>query len=208
MFADVRLDWPDCGNARDLGGTPTRDGGRVRAGALIRSDSHARMTAASVGVLRGHGPGLILDLRWIRECDSAPSPFAADPVYRNVPLLPDPMDYEVPDHTYVPMLDHNGERVARAVHEIAIAPPGAVVIHCHSGRDRTGFLVALLLGVAGVDTDVIAADFARTPGTDPAAMRDTLAHADARYGGVVPYLLLHGVPPAEITVIRHRLLEP
>ncbi|MBO3741386.1 tyrosine-protein phosphatase [Actinoplanes sp. NEAU-H7] len=60
----MRLDWPNCGNARDLGGTPTRDGGRVRAGALIRSDSHARMTAASVEALRGHGLGLILDLRW------------------------------------------------------------------------------------------------------------------------------------------------
>jgi len=33
-----------------------------------------------------------------------------------------------------------------------------VVIHCAGGKDRTGLLTALLLHVAGVDVDEIAAD--------------------------------------------------
>jgi protein-tyrosine phosphatase len=202
----VRLDWPDCVNARDLGGTPTRDGGRLRDGALIRSDSHALLTPAAVTAFRERPPALILDLRWPRECAASPSPFAADAYYRNVPLLSDPLGYEVLDHTYAPMLDHNGVRVAQAVHEIAAAPPGAVVIHCHGGRDRTGLLAAVLLGLAGVAPDDIAADYAATPGADAAAMSHTLRHAEERYGGIEPYLRDHGVTPAELTAIRRRLL--
>ncbi|BEL07393.1 hypothetical protein Q0Z83_055840 [Actinoplanes sichuanensis] len=201
----MRLDWPDCVNARDLGGTPAR-GGRIRDNALIRSDSHALLTPAAVAVFRERPPALILDLRWPRECVAAPSPFAADGFYRNLPLLSDPLGYDPPDHTYAPMLDHNGARVAEAVQEIAAAPPGAVIIHCHGGRDRTGLLAAVLLGVAGVAPDDIAADYAATPGTEAAAMSHTLEHARSRYGGIEPYLLGHGVTAAEIDAVRSRLL--
>ncbi|MEU4427926.1 tyrosine-protein phosphatase [Actinoplanes sp. NPDC024001] len=204
----MRLEWPDCTNARDLGGTPAGDGRRIRPGALIRSDSHGLLTTTSVGTLRALRPALILDLRWPRECERDPSPLAGDPAYRNVPLLSDPLGYEPPEDTYAPMLDHNGERIARACQEIAAAPPGAVLVHCHGGRDRTGALIALLLGVAGVDAGTIAADFARTPGTDAVAMRNTLAHADRRYGGVEAYLRQAGVPAADLDRIRERLLEP
>jgi hypothetical protein len=203
----MRLDWPDCANARDLGGTPTRDGGRLRDDALIRSDSHALLTPATVTALRERPPALILDLRWPRECAVSPSPFAADAYYRNLPLLADPIGYDPPDHTYAPMLDHNGARVAQAVHAIAVAPPGAVIIHCHGGRDRTGLLAAVLLDIAGVAPDDIAADHAATPGTDAAAMSHTLQHAATRYGGVEPYLRGHGVSAAEIAAIRHRLVR-
>jgi protein-tyrosine phosphatase len=204
----VQIDWPGLVNARDLGGTPAGAGGRVRDGALIRSDSHALLTAAGAGAVRASRPGLILDLRWPRECDASPSPFTADAFYRNVPLLSDPIGYDPPAHTYAPMLDHNGERVAQAVHEIAAAPDGAVIVHCHGGRDRTGLLVAILLGVAGAAPDDIAADYARTPGTDAAAMSHTLEHAATRWGGVEPYLLQHGVTPADIAAVRDRLTGP
>ena len=42
----------------------------------------------------------------------------------------------------------------------AQAPEGAVVVHCHGGKDRTGIVVALLLRLAGVPIDEIAADYA------------------------------------------------
>ncbi|WP_328478270.1 tyrosine-protein phosphatase [Actinoplanes sp. NBC_00393] len=201
------MEWPDCSNARDLGGTPTHDGRRIRPGALIRSDSHGLLTAASVATVQALHPALILDLRWPRECERDPSTLAADPAYRNVPLLADPLGYDPPDDTYAPMLDHNSERIALAFRTIAAAPPGPVLVHCHGGRDRTGALIALLLGVAGVDAETIAADFARTPGTEAIAMRNTLSHAERRYGGVERYLLEAGVPAADLDRIRDRLVE-
>ena len=201
----MKLDWPGCDNARDLGGLPTIDGGVVRHGALIRSDHHFRLTPAAVSAIKAAGVSRILDLRWSWECDRYPSPFAADPVYRHVPLLADVLTYDPPHDTYAPMLDHNGARIADAVRELAAAPPGGVVVHCHGGRDRTGGLVALALAVAGVAPGVIADDYARTQGTDPAAMRNTLAHVDERYGGVAAYLDHIGVAQPAVTAVRTRL---
>jgi protein-tyrosine phosphatase len=37
------LRWPDLRNARDLGGIPTVDGGRIRERALVRTDNHDRL---------------------------------------------------------------------------------------------------------------------------------------------------------------------
>ncbi|MFI1996473.1 tyrosine-protein phosphatase [Actinoplanes sp. NPDC020271] len=202
------VDWPDCENARDLGDIPTTDGRRIRPGALIRSDSHGRLTAATADAIRAQGVARILDLRRSRECAADPSPFAGDPFYRHVPLLADPLGYEPPPDSYAPMLDHNTVRFARAFHEIAAAPPGAVVIHCRGGRDRTGALAALLLAVAGVGPEDIAADFARTPGTVPEAMLNTLAHATTRYGGVPAYLAHCGLPDDDIAAVRERLTAP
>ena len=204
----MRLDWPDCSNARDLGGTPTRDGRRIRPGALIRSDSHGLLTPDSIAAVRALRPAVILDLRWPRECVRDPSPVAGDPAYRNVPLLSDPIGYDPPEDSYAPLLDHNGERIARAFRVIAGAGPGAVIVHCRGGRDRTGALIALLLGVAGVEAGTIAADFARTPGTEAVAMRNTLTHTEQSYGGVEAYLRQAGVADADLDRIRTRLVEP
>ena len=37
-----------------------------------------------------------------------------------------------------------------------------VVIHCHAGKDRTGFICALILAALGVDRDPILADYLLT----------------------------------------------
>ena len=42
------------------------------------------------------------------------------------------------------------------------AAEGAVVFHCFAGKDRTGLVAALLLSLAGVPADHVAADFAET----------------------------------------------
>ncbi|MBB2943676.1 hypothetical protein FB565_003405 [Actinoplanes lutulentus] len=219
----MKLDWPDCRNVRDLGGTPTTGDGEIRTGALIRADSLGLLTPTTQATLREatlrepasqgqrqtqrQGIALILDLRWPHECVQDPNPFAGEAVYRNVPMLDYPLAYEPPDDTYAPMLDHHGERIARALRTVAAAPPGGVVVHCHGGRDRTGLLVALLLTVAGVDPDTIAEDFARTPGCEASAMRDTLTHAERRHGGVLAYLREAGVPAGDLTAIRQRLSQ-
>ncbi|WP_030442574.1 tyrosine-protein phosphatase [Actinoplanes subtropicus] len=201
------LDWPACQNARDLGGLPTVDGRVLRAAVLYRSDGLFRLSAAGVAAVRAASLARIIDLRWQRELDREPSPFAGDAIYRHVPMLEEELTYEVPHDTYAPMLDHNQSRIADAFRAVAAAPAGgAVVVHCHGGRDRTGVLVALALAIAGVPAEEIVADYGRSPERPPVAMTNTLAYLADRHGGAEPYLLRIGVTAEEIAAVRRRLV--
>ncbi|GAA3334677.1 hypothetical protein GCM10020358_00030 [Amorphoplanes nipponensis] len=202
------LDWPACRNARDLGGLPTQDGGRIRAGALLRSDHHAGMSPAEVAAVRAAGVSRIVDLRRPRELAERPSPFAGDPIYAHVPLLMDEITYAVPEDSYAPLLEHNKEHVAAAFRAVAEAPPGGVLVHCHGGRDRTGTLVALALTVAGVGPEVVAEDYALTEQSPAAIMLNTLEQVERAYGGVEAYLRGIGVEQRHLDAVRERLREP
>ena len=61
---------------------------------------------------------------------------------------------------YLDFLERFGPNFAAAIRAIADAPPGGVVVHCQGGKDRTGLVVALLLSLAGVSREEIAADYA------------------------------------------------
>ncbi|GAA2305874.1 tyrosine-protein phosphatase [Nonomuraea roseoviolacea subsp. roseoviolacea] len=217
------LSWPGCANTRDLGGLPTAWGGRIRKGALIRSD---RPRPDGVHALLGHDVRLVLDLRLAGECATDPSPLAGHPAYRNLSVLRDEDDVleaiaDTMPAIYQAILDRGADRLAAVITAIALAPPGAVLVHCHSGRDRTGLVVALALTLAGVPDEEIARDYALTasclrPGTEERARRlaaqvteatmlRTLAHLRDRYGGAAPYL---GVGESVVTLLRARLTEP
>jgi protein tyrosine/serine phosphatase len=165
----MRLDWPDCLNARDLGGLPTASGRRIRTRALIRSDRLDRLSPAGIGALRAYGVGRIIDLRSATEVQTAPGPFAADPLLVHEPFIDEVADLRRNRATetslvqiYKGSLDRNGSRIAAGLAAVANAPEGGVVIHCHAGKDRTGVLVALLLAAVGVPMEEIAADYAIT----------------------------------------------
>ncbi|MEQ7128524.1 tyrosine-protein phosphatase [Actinopolymorpha sp. B11F2] len=137
----MRLQWPNCLNVRDLGGLPTTDGRQIATGALIRSDNLTRLTDAGVEAVRETSVGRIIDVRTPPECEGDPSPFANDPIYRNMPLYhaDDPYDAtQTLDRQYVAMLDLNPDLIAGAVGAIADAPTGGVVVHCHAGKAGPG----------------------------------------------------------------------
>ncbi|WP_246486009.1 tyrosine-protein phosphatase [Kribbella qitaiheensis] len=230
------LHWPDCRNVRDLGGLPTSDGGRIRPGALIRADGLQYLSQAGVDAVRRADVSRVLDLRSPAEIDAAPTPFTDDALGYRVavqdPAVPrSGMDTIV--KVCIDMLDLRPDRFAEAVLAIAEAPPGAVVVHCHGGKDRTGMVVALALSVAGVPVDEIIADYFLTRQRFATAMaaqlaaepdeslhaemiefRDTraesiiaiLAHLDTAYGGPEAYLRHGGLTTAHLGVLRSRLV--
>jgi protein-tyrosine phosphatase len=238
------LYWEACYNARDLGGLPTGDGGQTRWGAVIRTDILSRLTAQGQRDLLDYGIRTIIDLRGPKEVADEPSPFAlatgalAQLTYLNLPLekYHPHVSALISKATnraevYCIVLDHYPDMVATVMQAIASAQPGGVVIHCHSGKDRTGTVAALLLSLAGVCTETIAADYAESqarlwplyetlikdaggedkvdfwlkPTATAEMMHAMLAHLDQKYGGVRGYLAAAGVTDAEMKQLYQRL---
>jgi len=243
-----RLLWSGCSNVRDLGGYATANGGVTRTGSFIRSDNLARLTADGQEVVRQGGVSTVIDVRSPYELDLEANPFAwastvGGPVYRNLPLM-DEADAEgialvnaapTVAEAYRLMLDRFQNNIGVIMAGIADAPPGAVVVHCHAGKDRTGLIVALALRLAGVSEDRIAEDYALSDtylgalyqemldkkadpaerarlaeqlSSKPEAMLGALSHLDERYGGVEPYLSGCGLDAETIRRLLSRLVGP
>ncbi|HVX42318.1 MAG TPA: tyrosine-protein phosphatase [Mycobacteriales bacterium] len=233
----MSVDWPDCLNVRDLGGLPAGSG-RIAAGALIRSDNLTRLTAAGIDAVRAARLGRIVDVRSPAECEHYPSPFAGDPLHCNRPVgrPDDPWDSALSlGQNYVVGLDRNSDLYAAAVDAVATAPPGGVLVHCHSGKDRTGMIVAFALSLAGVPAETIVADYAAVSdrmrahftelltaveepvergqlaeefSSRPETMVAALDHLEFEYGGVEAYLRRGGLGGAAIDRLRDRLIDP
>ncbi len=209
------LHWPDCRNVRDVGGMPTTDGGRTRRGALIRADDLAHLTTEGLAAVRSAGVSRVIDLRGSTETAELPGPFAEHPAYRWIPFideeaerLRDPEAESTVLATYCGSVTRNARNIVAGLRAVAGAPPGAVVVHCSAGKDRTGMLVALALTVAGVAPEDVAADYAATAelnGCEADTMLGLLAHIADRYGGVPEYLARHGMAPDEVAALRDRL---
>lgn len=240
---DRTLTWDGCHNVRDLGDLPTVDGGLTRRGAFIRADVLGRLTPQGKQALLDYGVRTIIDLRAPDEVAELPSAVFDDdvqaPLYINVKQELSPPEVlalfkqaQTRSELYTIALDHHAPNQVRVMRAIANAEPGGLIFHCHSGKDRTGIIAALLLDLAGVEPDAIAADYAETqkqlwpiyekwleetggeeaidhwwiPITEPQTMLDTLAHLETEYGGAEAYLLQGGQTPEEIAQLKARLL--
>jgi protein-tyrosine phosphatase len=238
------LAWEGLLNARDLGGYPAAGGRETRWGAVVRSDSLAALTEAGRAALAGYGVRAVVDLRLPDELARHPNPFASSGdhgiAYTNVSIL-DPAAGYPPEtltlaENYLWTLDRFAGYVAEVMAAIAGAPEGGVLVHCAAGKDRTGLISALLLGLVGVPAETIAADYALTAellrprdqewlehGPGERAEREALAARfaptaevmlevldglDRRYGGIEGYLAAAGVSPADLDRLRDRLLAP
>jgi protein-tyrosine phosphatase len=226
-YRERMLDWPDCRNARDLGGLPTGDGQRIRTGALIRCDDLAYLTGEGVAAVRAAGVSRIVDLRGTAEVAALPSPFRDDHRYRWIPMIDedadrrrDPVAEATQLGTYRASARRNAHRIVAALRAVVEAPPGAVAVHCAAGKDRTGMVVAIALTAAGVPPDVVALDYARTAeclrerheaelaALPPGPERETLRHWQGARPETILGMLAHiedryGGVPAYLT--RHGL---
>ena len=221
-----RLTWEGCVNARDLGGLRTADGGETRWRAVVRSGALDGLTAAGWAALEAHGVRTVIDLRNEdeRRPDLAPRPAALTTLHVPYDSSDDAEFWDrwatgpqfgTPLY-YRPFLDRFPDRTARVMTTIARAGPGGVLFHCARGRDRAGLVTILLLALAGVAADDIAADYALS--ADPLegpAIAAYLASAGTSTHEIIvslvmsldveAYLRAAGLTDAELTALKGRL---
>jgi len=213
---------------------------------LVRSDNIGFLNAAGREAMQSYGMTTVIDLRSDSEVAGESDPrFPRDPgqkqrvagvTYLHRALVDDANMRklgEAPDmfQRYLVMLNRRQHAFCGIFTAVAEAE-GGVLFHCFAGKDRTGLVAAMLLEMAGVPPDHIAADFGETDvqlaaqyekwigEADPERrdnMREELRcpperilgvldHLNQKWGGVTSYLEASGMKPANIDRLAAKLV--
>ena len=186
---DRRITFELVFNVRDLGGLPTRDGRTTRRGTLYRADGVQRLAGADLEKARVLGLRTVIDLRTEGEIERGGrfpvEHYEVD--WHHLPMMRrmwSEDDLVATDGAaaflrdrYIDMLV-DGEAALPSILEL-VARGGPTLFHCAAGKDRTGVVAAVLLGLVGVPHDEIADDYHATAAA-MAAFVDwfTLAHPE------------------------------
>jgi protein-tyrosine phosphatase len=223
-------------NLRDLGGYPTA-GGSLPWRTLLRSDALHMLEPGGLATLTALGLRTIVDLRTHVEAEIAPSPLDhLTARHTHISILGGDLQ-ALPlelDAIYAYVIAQCGGAVADAIRPLCGPDAFPALVHCSAGKDRTGIVIAMVLGVAGVPDDVIAADYALSGGyldpgrtaaigqlqagtglgeqltgellsSPPQLILDVLAAARAAHGSVDGYLLAHGLTGVDLAALRAAL---
>jgi protein-tyrosine phosphatase len=228
-------------NVRDVGGYLTRDGRITRWRRLLRADGMHRLSAEAQRTLLDEGLRTIVDLRRPSEAERQPNVFATATTlrYHHLPLYQVAVgdrDERTMGEIYRWMVDECQPQIAAVI--TLLAEPDALpgLVHCTAGKDRTGVIIALLLGAVGVPHNTIVADYAvsaenlrgefteetrqrvtaagldweryqRLLTSPEGFMRDLLEYLDTKYGGVQDYLRTIGIDGEQLAILRDNLTE-
>ena len=246
-------------NVRDVGGLPTDGPAPTQFRRLVRSDNLQDLSPSDVTRLVDEiGVTTVIDLRSTNEVKSeGPGPLTEIGSVRHVHLSVLPESFGMTDAAgdalalnrrraierdasdlqlsfYLGYLEDRPDSIVGALRSIAEAP-GATLVHCAAGKDRTGVVVSLALSVAGVRRDLVIADYAATgerihqvldrlrasptyaedidrlPAEEhrprPATMDRFLARLEKDHGGVLGWLAEHGFGAQDVKRLRDKLLE-
>jgi protein-tyrosine phosphatase len=176
-------------NLRDLGGWPTRDGGRVRAGLLYRSTELDKLAGADMAAFAALGIRSVYDLRTEAERTLQPDRLPPDTEYVVVDVLKDSAD-AAPAQLFKVLADPKaaeemlgggkglalfesayretfGLASARAAYrrlfsDLTHEEHRPALFHCTTGKDRTGWAAAAMLMLLGVPGDLVTKEYLLT----------------------------------------------
>ena len=243
-----RIELEGAVNFRDLGGYPAEGGRTVRWRTIYRSDSLSDLTDSDVSGLRQLGINTLCDFRLSEESERKPNRLPNGHRINVVRLRfvpegtldmlaainrgqygPADVEREVLIHYKKFVNDHAFEY--RRVFEIILAKDSLpLLMHCTSGKDRTGFAAAAVLLAVGVAREIIVSDYALTndyrrdighlfsnavskptidvlTSANPRYIEAALDEIDARFGTTEAWLESLGVSPSRRARLRDLLTE-
>ncbi|MER5361543.1 tyrosine-protein phosphatase [Streptomyces sp. NPDC002785] len=213
---------PGVRNFRDAGGV-----GPVRRGVLYRSGALNELLPKGAQALTRLGVRTVVDLRSVPEVADRPDVrHGLGFEHVHVPVF---VEQRWPDdqlELYPFMAEHAGRSVVGVIRRL-LSPGGPpVLVHCASGKDRTGVVVAVLQTLLGASEEEVTTDFlcsnaelgptgpatssARGHGTRPVAATHLLramVWIRSHHGSVPAYLLAHGIEESELRALRDLLVR-
>jgi protein-tyrosine phosphatase len=171
----------------------------VRTGLVFRSDALNKLDPAEVSTLAALGPLTVIDFRGPDEIAAGADVLPADATYLNLPVynpqsdlytllnqtidggpavqqqvLGDGRNVQIMEDYYRWMVTDPTARAqfATALTDIA-GSTGPVLYHCTAGKDRTGWMSAILLTLLGVPAPAVYQDYLAS-NTDLAASNQAL----------------------------------
>lgn len=198
-------------NFRDLGGTPAGDGRAIKAGRLLRTEGPLYLTNEDIDKLHSFNIQLVCDLRSEGERATAPNTWCAgQPIdllhfegsadlraagndaweaLRANPSATGARRAMLHNYRSMPWVMAPHLRIM--LHKLMEERRIPVLIHCTAGKDRTGFVVGILLKALDIPHQAIIDDYlASTP------------HIDQRFAGSIieAFEETFGFTPNEDTV--------
>jgi protein-tyrosine phosphatase len=164
-------------NFRDLGGYPAGDGRQTRWGQVYRADNLAGLTEADLILLESLGLKALIDFRLPMERESSPDRLPQGSSIRRIEagfvpagtlemlalvkagrMSAGELEQRVTAQYRLFCVDHNEEY--RQTFAVALDPGSyPLLLHCTSGKDRTGFAAALLLLALDVPRSTVVEDY-------------------------------------------------
>jgi len=229
-------------NFRGLGGLPLVSGGTFPRGRLFRSGTFGLLTTRQTEELVSSlGLATVIDLRIPSQRQRSHQRFPDSIEVFECPFLTEidpewerPSDQSPPAiaDRYLDMLERQGREALPSIISTIARDRLPMVIHCASGKDRTGIVIALVLALAGVTEQAIADDYARsgpalirlaedpaTAGvfapdspteyeTSPETMRLFLDGVRHRYGSIEELAITSNVAAGDVHQARAAFLAP
>lgn len=230
-----RLPMENAFNVRELGGYGASGGKITKYHQFLRSDNLSNITEEDKKFLMDYGLKAVIDLRGGEEAVIYPDPFRDHPAvsYINLPFITsNVLDMRTvkekgfrPDDLYIKLTEYK-EMVLKIMEFILKFPKETVLFHCQAGKDRTGIVAMILLGVCGVSKEDIVANYEVTHTylkdhvklqfdrgleelqfSRPEWIESAYDHIVEEYGSFSLYLRAAGLSRKQIKQLKKKLMD-
>lgn len=233
-----RLDLENIQNARDMGGVATLDKKATSWHKIIRSASLDDVKEVDIKALKDLNITTIIDLRRENELklDTPSHKLIKENFdFHHISLAPDKefrqeeIDKIISGkmtvgQSYRNLIDHFV--AVKEIMEVIANAEGSVLYHCQEGKDRTGIISMIILGLANAYRGDIIADYEVSSAhlgyierygedelysvfriTDPYYMKEAYDYVVRKYGTFEDYLAYAKVDSKTIQAIKDKIVE-